>query len=184
MLFFISMLFIMGCSSKSTKLPKNVTKLQKITSLNQFDGCYLAKDNIYYITNIMSNTTAPYLNKKYMKLISKTYKTCFKSLDNELFITAYDKNGKFLKKSHYELGKEISLSLNALVFDSEYNILKASDVGLFVGPNYKRKYFTLNTNNDLIFSNNSFASGIAIAVFLPIPIYSSEQYSSLIKRIK
>ena len=104
MLFFISMLFIMGCSSKSTKLPKNVTKLQKITSLNQFDGCYLAKDNIYYITNIMSNTTAPYLNKKYMKLISKTYKTCFKSLDNELFITAYDKNGKFLKKSHYELG--------------------------------------------------------------------------------
>ena len=181
---FIFILLITGCSYKSTKLPENVSKLQNITSLNQFDGCYLPNKNEYIITNILANTSPNYFTRKYRNRIKKTYKICLKSLDNELIVTIHEKNGILLAKRRHKLGKEISISFNALVFDSEYNIIKASDAGALIGPQYKRKYLTLNTDNDLIFSDNSFATGIAILMFLPLPVFHSNQYSTLLKRVE
>ena len=176
--------FIAGCSSKSNALPKKSTKIQQLTSLQQLDGCYLPNGNLDFLTTVLPHTPHYYLDMHAITLRKNIHTLCLKPNNKKLQVTAYDKNGKLLKKHIFTLGKEITLQGNALVFDSDYNVIEGNDAGALIGSAYKRKYLTRNTDNDLIFSDNHFNAGVALVLFVPLPVYDSQHYSYLIKRIK
>ncbi|CAA6823604.1 MAG: Unknown protein [uncultured Sulfurovum sp.] len=179
-IFFILLLSLSGCVSKT--VPKNMSKIKEVTTLKQFEGCYISIPDNSHDGNSLARKL---INVTYARS-KKIYKVCFKVVSKKnILISGHDSKGIILGKNELSLGKEIQIQDNKLILKNNFGLPlpKYSNAGVMAAFTSEKSFYTLDIHNNLISTNSNSAVGAGLVLFFPMPLLHSSEYTYRYKRI-